>query len=609
METVQGSEVYLWINESLNGDRDAFARIVAKYQAMVCSTTFSFVGDLQQSEDLAQETFLIAWKKLGELSEPDKLGNWLRGIARNLAKNWLRANSKNPLRTAAEINCDDVPANQQQKNEQAALVWKALAAIPEKYREPLVLFYREGESIHEISQTLGVSEGCLKQRLIRGRKYLKSEMERLICVTFEAIRPDAAFTWSVVASLPALTAASTTVILAGSTNTAFAAGTSSGTTTSGTAGGLAGLALSINWFVWSLLGPVFVFVCVFFGVWKCIQNSPTLKTRRFMLQSAMGWFSLYWGVMFLIPSISIICEEYIPSVNENIGPVIFLTILLVPIMVVGYSCFAWKRILENEINSGVVSFDSLEQTSLSWKNLSKQFWASLVFSTAIQYFVIVCTLVGLLDQVDTTDANFWSDLLFTLAIFSIPGLISLVFFTIIRRAFRICKDEQSLRNYPCSDPTLLERIRAEIQTERPGKTWRFLFDMGVMLVIAFGMEIMHPYFVKLAKSSEYYTVQLFDFVFLSTVPLIIAIIFSTLYAGRTVYRLKGYSLYFLYIGISFIVFHILGNYGIIFDVRRLLTDPVVICYAFTFFTLASVFGLAYKNTGEKTFTECLRYGV
>jgi polyvinyl alcohol dehydrogenase (cytochrome) len=76
------------VAQSLTGNRDAFGLIVSRYQSLVCSITYSATGCLSRSEDLAQETFLTAWKQLGQLQEPAKLRAWLCGIARNLAT-WL----------------------------------------------------------------------------------------------------------------------------------------------------------------------------------------------------------------------------------------------------------------------------------------------------------------------------------------------------------------------------------------------------------------------------------------------------------------------------------------------------------------------------------------
>src|SRR2546423_9351918 len=81
---------------SLTGNRDAFGQIVSRYQSLICSLAYSATGSLSQSEDLAQETFLAAWKSLSALREPEKLRSWLCGIARNLINTTFRKQQREP---------------------------------------------------------------------------------------------------------------------------------------------------------------------------------------------------------------------------------------------------------------------------------------------------------------------------------------------------------------------------------------------------------------------------------------------------------------------------------------------------------------------------------
>ena len=85
------------VAESLLGNRDAFGALVTRYQSAVCAVTYSAVGDLARSEDIAQETFLQAWKSLRNLKEPAKIKAWLCGIARNLAHNAIRREVRQPI--------------------------------------------------------------------------------------------------------------------------------------------------------------------------------------------------------------------------------------------------------------------------------------------------------------------------------------------------------------------------------------------------------------------------------------------------------------------------------------------------------------------------------
>src|SRR5437773_6401518 len=84
------------VGESLSGNRDAFGQIVSRYQSLVCSLAYSATGSLSQSEDVAQDTFIAAWKQLRTLHEPAKLRAWLCGIARNLTNNSLRKQGREP---------------------------------------------------------------------------------------------------------------------------------------------------------------------------------------------------------------------------------------------------------------------------------------------------------------------------------------------------------------------------------------------------------------------------------------------------------------------------------------------------------------------------------
>ena len=88
---------------SLSGNRDAFGHIVSRYQSLICSLAYSATGSLGASEDLAQETFITAWKHLRQLRERNKLRAWLCGIARNRINNCLRREGREPAHIAEQL--------------------------------------------------------------------------------------------------------------------------------------------------------------------------------------------------------------------------------------------------------------------------------------------------------------------------------------------------------------------------------------------------------------------------------------------------------------------------------------------------------------------------
>ena len=91
------------VTQSLAGNRNAFGQIVVRYQTLICSLAYSATGSLTQSEDLSQETFVIAWKQLSELREPGKLRSWLCGIVRNLSRRALRGQEHEPVHAAEQL--------------------------------------------------------------------------------------------------------------------------------------------------------------------------------------------------------------------------------------------------------------------------------------------------------------------------------------------------------------------------------------------------------------------------------------------------------------------------------------------------------------------------
>ncbi len=197
---------------TLGGDRAAFERIVERYQRLLCSLAYSALGDVRASEDAAQEAFVAAWTKLGELREPAKLRPWLCAILRSKVSHHRRRLGRDPVGRAepleaAEAVADAAPTagESAMENEEQTLVWRALATLPETYREPLVLFYREHRSIEHVAAELDLTEDAVKQRLSRGRHLLKEQVLALVEGALARSTPGRLFTLGVLAALPSLT--------------------------------------------------------------------------------------------------------------------------------------------------------------------------------------------------------------------------------------------------------------------------------------------------------------------------------------------------------------------------------------------------------------------
>jgi len=199
------------LEASQAGSKDAFGAIIERYQSLICAITYSATGDFGKSRELAQETFIRAWKSLVQLKDLNKFRVWLCRIARNLASRSRRKQrfdvirDTQPLEEAALLQAPgDDPGQIAISKEHQALVWQALEAIPEQYREPMVLFYRRRHSVTPVAADLELSEDALKQRLSQARKFLKTEFASLVEDVLAKTAPQEAFTVAVVAALPAL---------------------------------------------------------------------------------------------------------------------------------------------------------------------------------------------------------------------------------------------------------------------------------------------------------------------------------------------------------------------------------------------------------------------
>jgi len=232
--TAQTQDVVSLLKASLQGSTQAFETIVERYQSLVCAVTYSGTGSVERSEELAQETFLRAWKSLDQLQDLAKFRPWLCSIARSTVQNWFRSRKNDVVGKAAPLDCavekasDDAgPMEAAMMKEQQLVVARALAHIPESLREPLILFYREQKSIREVAEQLGLSEQAARQRIARGRGLLREQVADMVETTIARTKPGKAFTTAVIAVIAA-SAAKTTTTAAAATGAAAAVGGSLG---------------------------------------------------------------------------------------------------------------------------------------------------------------------------------------------------------------------------------------------------------------------------------------------------------------------------------------------------------------------------------------------
>jgi RNA polymerase sigma-70 factor (ECF subfamily) len=170
------------IRRSQQGDRLAFEELVRRTARLIFSRLYLKTADSHRSEDLAQETFLLAWRKIRQLTGPAGFRPWLFTIADSVLIDFRRR-EKRKKRTAppsrpklVEEPTDESPTPEEsaQREEARREVLEVLRSLPEEYRLPITLRYIAGADYETIGKQLGLSNGSLRGLLNRGMAQLRA---------------------------------------------------------------------------------------------------------------------------------------------------------------------------------------------------------------------------------------------------------------------------------------------------------------------------------------------------------------------------------------------------------------------------------------------------
>ena len=194
------------IRKCLDGDSEAFGFLVDKYRESVYAFAYSRLRNFDDAEDVAQEVFIKAYRKLGTLRRWDNFLAWLYSITSNLCKDWIRAQSRRPDHEFVEdkepeivkiLSIDSYRDDLAIESLRESLQ-EALDSLPEMHRQVLILHYLGGMSSMDIARFLGTSRMTILQRLHRARAQMKEEMLAMMSTTFESQRLPAGFTLRIV---------------------------------------------------------------------------------------------------------------------------------------------------------------------------------------------------------------------------------------------------------------------------------------------------------------------------------------------------------------------------------------------------------------------------
>ncbi len=175
------------IHRVLSGDDAAFNTLIEKHKKSVHALVWRKVGDFHYAEEITQDTFLRAYKKLSTLKNPHQFAGWLYVIANRLCLNWIRK-QKPAMQSLDAMSVKEIEKLSYEKyiseqretqahERQYDIVKKLLAQLPESERTVVTLYYLAEMTTTEISKFLGVSINTITSRLQRGRRRLQELQE------------------------------------------------------------------------------------------------------------------------------------------------------------------------------------------------------------------------------------------------------------------------------------------------------------------------------------------------------------------------------------------------------------------------------------------------
>jgi RNA polymerase sigma-70 factor (ECF subfamily) len=174
------------VERVLNGDAGAFGELVRRYQGAVYGLAYHRVRHFADAQDIAQESFIKAFRKLRQLDRPDRFAVWLYAITVNECRMWQRQRREVATwEDAVTLSAVEVStAETWERQELRAAVRQTVESLPEKDRLAVTLRYLAGLSCQEIGEFLNVPVTTVEGRLYRARRQLKKEMMAMVEESF-----------------------------------------------------------------------------------------------------------------------------------------------------------------------------------------------------------------------------------------------------------------------------------------------------------------------------------------------------------------------------------------------------------------------------------------
>ncbi|MGN6512903.1 MAG: RNA polymerase sigma factor RpoE [Lysobacteraceae bacterium] len=174
------------------GDSAAFDLLVRKHQHRIAGLIGRYIADWSEVQDVAQDTFLRAYRAIGNFRGDAQFYTWLHRIAVNTAKNHLVAHNRRPptddvdadeavqYEAGVRLRDTDTPERELMRQEMEQTVVRAVEALPQELRDAITLREVEGLSYEEIAQRMGCPIGTVRSRIFRAREAIDAQLRPLM---------------------------------------------------------------------------------------------------------------------------------------------------------------------------------------------------------------------------------------------------------------------------------------------------------------------------------------------------------------------------------------------------------------------------------------------
>ncbi|MEN1926986.1 RNA polymerase sigma factor RpoE [Luteimonas sp. MJ293] len=175
-----------------SGDMAAFDLLVRKYQHRIAGLIGRYVADWSECQDVAQETFIRAYRAIGSFRGDAQFYTWLHRIAVNTAKNHLVSLGRRPpgsdidvsdaeqFDSGVRLRDSDTPEREMMRQQMEQTVLHAVEQLPEELRVAITLREVDGLSYDEIAQRMGCPVGTVRSRIFRAREAIDEELKPLM---------------------------------------------------------------------------------------------------------------------------------------------------------------------------------------------------------------------------------------------------------------------------------------------------------------------------------------------------------------------------------------------------------------------------------------------